>query len=278
MMMLCVLYSILIVTVKVDAFTSTITSSKLNFVSAFSQENKRVNFGKTTSLHAEKNEHHRNPELNRRSAFYELTSTVALSGLVSTFNVKDVFAEDGDLTSQMFNPDGSLKEGTSVSTEATFRTISLAFPDSEDVSSVSSPVVYLDGDSKSTYTDDKNVRQAYYKTPTKWTNDATYTDTTNGINLSSCNRIVTYQSPGKISSKTLEKASTVGVAKALQAQPSGKLNIEKADLVAGRKEERDGITYWNFDLAVAPLTCEGERKKEDLGLGFCPYDSIGENL
>jgi len=32
---------------------------------------------------------------------------------------------------------------------------------------------------------------------------------------------------------------------------------------------------YDFDLAVAPSTCN-ENMKENLGLGFCPYEDIGK--
>ena len=75
--------------------------------------------------------------------------------------------------------------------------------------------------------------------------------------------------------KTLDRASTVGVAKALgiQTLPEYNPSLLKADLISGRRSDRDGTTYYEYDLAVAPASC-ASGSKEDLGLGFCPYDSI----
>ena len=63
--------------------------------------------------------------------------------------------------------------------------------------------------------------------------------------------------------------------------------VQKADLISGRtvrkpiqslkeKGEFDEQIYYEFDLAFAPAQCPDymEGNKENLGLGFCPYDSI----
>jgi len=247
----------------------------MNQLTLSSQLKPHVNFEKGISLSAEKNDERSSDNVSRRSSFSKIASAAYLSTVPSSFFVTKAIADDGDLTSQLFNSDGSLKEGSSLATEATFRSVSLTFPEEEDASVAStSPFIFTNGESKLSFPDAKYTRKVNYQTPTKWTDDSTYKDTTTSVNLSSCNRIIAYQSPTKISSSILEKAATIGIAKALQAQSSGAMNIENADLVAGKKEEKDGVTYWNFDLAVAPRTCNGENKKENLGLGFCPYDYI----
>ena len=63
--------------------------------------------------------------------------------------------------------------------------------------------------------------------------------------------------------------------------------FQKADLIGGRTSRKpinsaevkggvDEQTYYEFDLAFAPLECPDfmEGNKENLGLGFCPYDKI----
>ena len=46
-----------------------------------------------------------------------------------------------------------------------------------------------------------------------------------------------------------------------------------ADLVSASKRSMGDLTYYDFDLAMAPRTCtEGA---DNLGLGFCPYEQIG---
>jgi len=67
---------------------------------------------------------------------------------------------------------------------------------------------------------------------------------------------------------TLSNASRVGIAKSLKL-PS----VVKADLISGKKVVKDDdLTYYDFDLAVAPATCG--QSAENLGLGFCPYDDL----
>jgi hypothetical protein len=48
--------------------------------------------------------------------------------------------------------------------------------------------------------------------------------------------------------------------------------LQGADLISGRTRSQGGIKYYDFDMAVAPKTCGDS--KENLGLGFCPFDSI----
>lgn len=253
-----------------NAFTAS-PAIPLGFKSLKSSFSTQASFKRADRLYA-----HKKGELcstSRRSYFYDCAQAAALSSFSLAFFPEKAMAEENDLTSQLFNSDGSLKEGSSLSTEASFRTVSVSFPDSTDII-FDSPVTFINGQSKSKLVDTSGTREVSYQTPSKWTPDSTYSDTTAGVNLPSCNRILVYQSVSKTSSPVLEKAAMTGVAKALQAQSSGNLNLGKADLVAGKKEEKNGVLYWNFDLAVAPLTCAGERKKEDLGLGFCPYDYI----
>lgn len=202
-----------------------------------------------------------------------LASASFLSNLlVSSANADD----DGDMTSKMFNPDGSLKEGIVESTEVAFQNIQRSFG------------------STSSDESDTTSTQTSYLIPTTWKpsdsttsneNYLSYTESTLKVfdgapTETACNSITVYQAPGLFTnSKVLEKASTIGVAKSLMSRTfsSSELDLQKADLVsAGKKIDKENdITYWQFDLAVAPITCE-KRQKEDLGLGFCPYDYIGK--
>jgi len=44
--------------------------------------------------------------------------------------------------------------------------------------------------------------------------------------------------------------------------------------VNARKRLVGDLTYYDFDLAIAPKVCT-TNNAENLGLGFCPYDRIG---
>ena len=115
-----------------------------------------------------------------------------------------------------------------------------------------------------------------YELPEKWGDASTgYLDKSEGVNAKSADRITVFQLAGPAEIKTLDKASTIGVAKALgiETLPQYNPSILKADLVSGRRSNREGIAYYEYDLAVAPASCVSGQK-EDLGLGFCPYDSI----
>ena len=63
----------------------------------------------------------------------------------------------------------------------------------------------------------------------------------------------------------------MGIGKALRVTDD-LADIRNADLIGGRTSVRNEQKFFEFDMAVAPATCESS--KEDLGLGFCPYDTI----
>jgi hypothetical protein len=172
---------------------------------------------------------------------------------------------DEDLTAQMFNPDGSLKEG--VSTEmAKSKLIAFEWGLSE------SKLVNIDGKNVEGTTSGSNVRISY-ELPNKWGRGSDiYIDTSEGVNSPACKRITVYKAAGKASADRLDKASTIGVGTALEATDDlGKLKT--ADIIGGRKRTRNDGTYYEFDMASAPEKCE-TGSKDDLGLGFCPYDTI----
>jgi len=171
-----------------------------------------------------------------------------------------VFAEEGDLTSQMFNADGSLKEG--IENEAKFRTVTTS------IDTAAERVVCVDGVSPN-----KGSVQVTYELPLKWGEDGgnLYFDRSEGINAKACNRIIVYQAPGKIPISQLEKATRIGIAKALDVTDDLAV-VKQADLIGGRTTIVDGQKYFQFDLGLAPKTCADS--PDNLGLGFCPFESL----
>jgi len=191
----------------------------------------------------------------------------ALIGSVVLTGPQHSFADDeGDLTSQLFNPDGSPKEG--VETEAKFRTVDFTWDASDQLS------VNVDGVNSGSTKQGSNTRLSYelpLKGGTGKEGGELYFDRSEGVNAKACDRIIVYQAPGTASIDRLQKASTIGVAKALDATGDLK-RLEGADLIGGRTKTQDGIKYYEFDMAVAPKSCGDS--KENLGLGFCPFDEI----
>ena len=202
----------------------------------------------------------------------------------------------GDLTSQLFNPDGSLRDPNMV-VEAQEMAIDLSFsiPSYSDEININ---IATDGLQPTfSVTDAATNLKASYNLPLKWNLKESgqlplYYDSSEGKNGRSCNRITVYSaSKNYLDSTTLEKASKVGVAKSLFMDKFSNdyfdKGVQKADLISGRtvrkpiqslKEmgEFDEQIYYEFDLAFAPAQCPDymEGNKENLGLGFCPYDSI----
>ncbi len=212
----------------------------------------------------------------------DFVSNSILNGLVSQILIgdsNDAVAGD-DLTSQMFNEDGSLKDGAVI--EAKDQRIPVSFPSSSDAKSA---LVSIDGSVIGTENNTACIK-ASYTVPEKWTAAPDYLDTLLAVREKVCDRIVLYQVPGVFNDfSVLEKASTIGVAKALGFNTVEKgtfpKSLPQADIVSGRKvnkiaSSKDGEEekrkYYEFDLAVAPDTCGSSA--ENLGLGFCPYDTI----
>ena len=210
----------------------------------------------------------------RRSALRRMGGA-GLASLV--FPLLTANADDGDLTSQLFNADGSLKEGQTVEV-AKSRTVATTFPGGNgDATPGKKALVSVDGGAAATAAGEGgSAVKVSYELPEKWGDASTgYLDKSEGVNAKSADRITIFQLAGPAEVKTLDKASTIGVAKALgiETLPEYNPSILKADLISGRRTNRDGITYYEYDLAVAPASC-ASGSKEDLGLGFCPYDSI----
>jgi len=174
-------------------------------------------------------------------------------------------ADDGDLTSQLFNPDGSLKDGEVQ--EAKQRRVQLSWDVSENGR--------VDVDGVNVDNKPSGPVRLTYEYPEKWSDgsngDEIYFDRSQGTNAKACKRITIFQAPGLADMKRLQKASTIGVAKALDV-PETLKRLYRADIISGRVNKKDGQAYYEFDMAAAPETCENSQ--ENLGLGFCPYDNI----
>jgi hypothetical protein len=228
-----------------------------------------------------------------------IASSASIFSKISNAEEEFVYKRDEaatDLTSQLFNPDGSLKDPNSV-VVAQEKEVNIAFsvPLSPDSITVN---LSTDGSSPSAASDSATKLKATYKLPTKWNQMATstlplYYDSSEGKNGKSCNRITIYSvsAPKNLDMSTLEKATKVGVAKSLFMGDISNgyfdQGVLKADLIGGRTARKpiqsssvpEGIdeqVYYEFDLAFAPLSCPDfkEGNKENLGLGFCPYDNI----
>ena len=182
--------------------------------------------------------------IGRRSVFNLMTSVIIAIPTLSS-------ADDEDMTSQLFNADGSLKEDNAlgVTGKLSFRPITDSF--------------FTDG------SDSSASVKTTYSIPSQWKDNyvVLYPD---GVEARACESIAVFNKPGKASVSELEKASMVGVGKTLGLEDNRYLS---ADIVSGKKREENGIKYFEFDLAIAPPTCVGN-DKENLGLGFCSYDSI----
>jgi hypothetical protein len=189
------------------------------------------------------------------------------SALVVALDSPAVQADDEptDLTSQLFNPDGSLK--AIMDTEAKSRTVAIAWDDSD---ALHFHVDGVDSITPTSTTFDSNIRITY-QLPEKWgvSGSDLYLDKT--VDARACKAITVYQAPGRAPLERLQKASTVGIAQSLQVTDNLQ-GIRQADLIGGRTRVVNGQKYYEFDMGLAPKTCEDS--KENLGLGFCPFDSV----
>lgn len=173
---------------------------------------------------------------------------------------------EGDLTSKLFNSDGSLKEG--VESEVKFRDMSFKWDQSDAFAMNEDGTNVEDTKSGSQY-------ELSYQYPMRWSDgkdgDPIYFDRAEGINRKAAKRVTVFQAPGKTTPDRLQKATTIGVAKALDV-PEGLSRLYKADVVSGRTVVKGDQKYYEFDMAAAPDICGDS--KENLGLGFCPYDDL----
>ena len=201
---------------------------------------------------------------SERRTFLKTAALVATTALVSSSGRPALAADEesggGDLTSQMFNADGSLKEG--IESEAKFRTINMSFDPAAE------RIVGVDGSSPQP----GSVRVSY-QLPLKWeTGDNLYFDRSEGVNAKACNRITIYQAPGKVAISQLEKATRIGIGKALDITED-LAEVSTADLIGGRTfTADDGQKFFQYECGVAPKTCGDD--SDNLGLGFCPFESL----
>jgi hypothetical protein len=169
-------------------------------------------------------------------------------------------AEDVDpLAASLYNPDGSVKD--SIEQEAKFRTVGLSWDPSDE------RLLSLDGVNSGSTPKGSKVKLTY-ELPEKWATgtgeDGLYFDKSPGVNARALERITVYQAPGTVPIDQLEKATKIGVAKALQVTDDIK-GAGSADLVGGRTAIRNGQKYFEFDMGVAPASCDAS-SKDNLGL------------
>lgn len=176
-------------------------------------------------------------------------------------------AEEENLAATLYNTDGTLREDIEI--EAKFRTVGLSWDLSDDL------LLNVDGVNSGSTPKGSKVKLTY-ELPEKWEagngQDGLYLDKSPGVNARALERITVYQAPGTVPIGQLEKATKIGIAKALKVTDDMKA-VATADLVGGRTTTRNGQKYFEFDLAVAPASCDGSAN-DNLGLGFCPYDSV----
>lgn len=210
-----------------------------------------------------------------------------LAHIVLSQLIQQAEASEGDLTSQMFNDDGSLKaviNGKSPSDiEAKSLKIMINFPNQY----TETAVVSVDGEKITTSFNENETIKVSYEVPQKWTAAPEYIDTLLASGEKACERIAVYQVPGTFKDLTrLDKATTIGVALALgvSSLEDGVLpkSLTTADVINGRKVNKsDGADgenrYYEFDLALAPNACD-PKGAENLGLGFCPYNTIAVSM
>ena len=136
-----------------------------------------------------------------RRAFL-LTGTTFASTLIPTIpqpsSATDTDDASGDLTSQLFNLDGSLKDAAT-ETEAKFRTVELVWDASDKLA------VAVDGQNVAGTPNGSSVRLSY-QLPEKWGRSGSdlYLDRT-AAGAKACDRITVYQAPGTADLKQLEK-------------------------------------------------------------------------
>lgn len=197
---------------------------------------------------------------------FTIPCTLASTALIAPTEPSFAASDDSDLTTQMFNDDGSLKEG--YESEVKFRDVKFVWDQSDEFAMNEDGINVQNTKGGSQYT-------LSYQYPMRWSDgkdgDPIYFDRSEGINKKATKGITIYQAKGKATSDRLEKATTIGVAKAIGV-PDELSRLYKADIVSGRTVEKGDQTFYEFDMASAPDTCADS--KENLGLGFCPYDDL----
>eukprot|EP00545_Synedropsis_sp_CCMP1620_P014025 CAMPEP_0119008134 /NCGR_PEP_ID=MMETSP1176-20130426/3484_1 /TAXON_ID=265551 /ORGANISM="Synedropsis recta cf, Strain CCMP1620" /LENGTH=320 /DNA_ID=CAMNT_0006960405 /DNA_START=22 /DNA_END=984 /DNA_ORIENTATION=- len=226
------------------------------------------------------------PRIDRRNFLVSPPAAAAAAAaavLLSSSTPLVSNADDTNLASTLYNDDGSLRDD--ITKEAKEREVSFLWDIMEQ------GATYVDGKSSTSSSDSAGTAgtgtgtgtqvELTYKLPEKWiSNDkGKYMDTSEGVNAKAAEHIIVYQAPGTVDPKQLQKASTIGVGKALQVI-SQLDRINGADLIGGRKRQSSSNNdndndqlYYEFDMASAPKTCDAS-SAQNLGLGFCPYDRI----
>ena len=226
--------------------------------------------------------------LEKAAVSFGSTATVFAAAGGTILRPEPALAADDDkgddLTQQLFNADGSLKEG--VESQLKFRNVKFTWNPPGSNSNDDGLSFNRDGkdiavsSSSSSSPDDKKLKISY-EYPVRWSDGTTdgdpiYFDRSEGTNAKACKRITVYRSPGKVDPSTLEKAAKIGVATAFNIPKGNKeLDLDRlygADIISAKTTDRGENTYYEFDMASAPTTCGNS--KENLGLGFCPYDLI----
>jgi len=191
-----------------------------------------------------------------------LVSTALMAPVEPSFAV----SYDDTLTEQLYNSDGTFKAG--VESEVKFRDVKFMWDQSDEFSMNEDGINVQDTKSGSQYA-------LSYQYPVRWSDgkdeDPIYFDRSEGINRKATKGITIYQAAGTATDDRLQKATTIGVAKALGI-PEKLSRMFKADIVSGRTVVKGDQKYYEFDMAAAPDTCGDS--KENLGLGFCPYDDL----
>lgn len=201
---------------------------------------------------------------SRRDILLEfLPMTLASTVLIFPKEPSLAASGDSDLTSQMFNIDGSLKDG--YESEVKFRDVSFMWDQSDAFAINEDGMNVQNTQSGSQYS-------LSYQYPMRWSDgkdgDPIFFDRSEGINRKATKGITIYQAPGTATDELTKKAATIGVAKAFNV-PKELSRLYKADLISGRTVDKGDQKYYEFDMAVAPDTCGDSN--ENLGLGFCPY-------
>jgi len=240
---------------------------------------------------------HQQLQQNRRTFLSKslFSGAIAATATMTTPSLT-LAADDGeDMTSQMYNADGSLIDMSKIEIEAKSNTVTVMFPSKESsiadaktafVSADGNAATNQEGQSLKSNSSAASAIKSTYEVPDKWTPAPEYLDTLLSVREKACDHITVYQVPGTFKDNSvLEKATTIGLAKALNFASTGPgvfpKKLAAADIVSGRKVNKAASSaegeelkrkYFEFDLAVAPDTCG--QSAENLNLGFCPYDTI----
>lgn len=205
------------------------------------------------------------PIIHRRKVLQHITiAAITILHHPYVSHSADSDTTPADLTSQLYNPDGSLRD-TTIPVEAKSQTIQFRLDPSS-----SNAVV----DARTSSSSSSSPVMVRYDLPEKWQPN-TYVDSSTG--QASCRKISVYRLDTSSTNKNqqqqlLSKAAQRGVTEVLQTERM--LGFAQADLISGRTTtSASQQTTYEFDMARAPPTCDAQ-ESENLRLGFCPYNSI----